>query len=160
TLAVVLPARVGVVVHPVGREEVGGDARLQPVGGGRRRHGRGGVVRVGRCAELTELVIQRALLEVRQEVGTPAPLVAGAAVGRRQVAVLVVVAVQAQGDLLEVVGALALRGGLADLLDGGHEQGNQDGNDGDDDQQLDQRETRGPRPGREARRVHAYSWEG
>ena len=52
----------------------------------------------------------------------------------------VVVVVQGQADLLEVVGALDAGGGLADLLHGGQQQADQDGDDGDDDQQLDQRE--------------------
>jgi hypothetical protein len=52
-----------------------------------------------------------------------------------------VVIVQRQTELLEVVGAAHTVGGLADLLDGGQQQANEDGNDGDDDQKLDQRET-------------------
>jgi len=45
--------------------------------------------------------------------------------------------------LFEVIGALGASGSLADLLDSGQEQANQDGNDGDHHQQLDQRETQG-----------------
>jgi hypothetical protein len=48
--------------------------------------------------------------------------------------------VHGEANLLEVVFALGPGGGLADLLDGGQEQTDQDGDDGDDDEQLDQRE--------------------
>jgi len=51
----------------------------------------------------------------------------------------IVVVVNRQRHLLEVVGALHPRRCLADLLDGGEEQADEDGNDGDDDEQLDQR---------------------
>jgi hypothetical protein len=50
--------------------------------------------------------------------------------------------VDAEADLLEVVGALRPRGGLADLLDGGQQEADEDGDDGDHHQQLDQRERR------------------
>jgi len=49
--------------------------------------------------------------------------------------------VTGQGDLFEVVLALRAVGRPADLLDGGDEQADQDGDDGDHHQQLDQRET-------------------
>jgi len=49
-------------------------------------------------------------------------------------------AVQGQAHLLEAVEAPDAAGGLADLLDGGQEQPDQDGDDGDYYQQLDQRE--------------------
>src|SRR5262249_53153432 len=52
-----------------------------------------------------------------------------------------------QGDLLEVVLALHAGGGLADLLDGGQQQTNQDGDDRDHDEQFDQREPPRPRVG-------------
>ena len=45
-----------------------------------------------------------------------------------------------QADLLEVVGAADACGRLADLLDGGQQQADEDGDDGDHHQQLDQRE--------------------
>ena len=77
----------------------------------------------------------------------------------REAAVGVVVVVARQRDLLEVVGALHPRGGLADLLHRGQQQADQDRDDGDDDEQFDQREgaVRG-RPaaggdGRESRRI-------
>ena len=50
-----------------------------------------------------------------------------------------VVAVGRQTDLLEVVRAADPGGGLADLLDRGQQQSDQDGSDGDHDQQLDER---------------------
>jgi hypothetical protein len=52
-----------------------------------------------------------------------------------------VVGVHGQTDLLEVVLTLQARGRLADLLDGRHEQANQDGDDRNDHQQLDQRKS-------------------
>src|SRR5262249_30724049 len=59
---------------------------------------------------------------------------------RRESVGRVVVGVQGNADLVQVVLAGRTCGGLADLLDSGHQQANQDGDDGDDDQQLDQRE--------------------
>src|SRR5262249_21718870 len=52
----------------------------------------------------------------------------------------VVVAVQGKADLLQVVLTLHSGGGLADLLHGGQQQADEDGDDGDHHQQLDQRE--------------------
>ena len=46
----------------------------------------------------------------------------------------------ARPDLLEVVLALRAGGGLADLLDGGQQQADQDRDDGDHHQQFDQGE--------------------
>src|SRR5262249_48505124 len=60
--------------------------------------------------------------------------------GVRHLLVRVRVVVDGQADLLEVVLALHACGGLADLLHGGQQQADQDGEDGDDDEQLDQRE--------------------
>jgi len=54
--------------------------------------------------------------------------------------------VQAQADLLEVVRARHACGGLADLLHGGQQQADQDGDDRYHHQQLDQREA-APAPG-------------
>src|SRR5262249_40776001 len=45
-----------------------------------------------------------------------------------------------QADLFEVVLALSAVGGFPDLLHGGHEQADQDGDDGDHDEELNQRE--------------------
>jgi len=50
--------------------------------------------------------------------------------------------VDGQPELLQVVRAGGAGGGLADLLDGGEEQPDQDGDDRDHHQQLDQRESR------------------
>ena len=70
---------------------------------------------------------------LRQDVADPG-LTAG------ETALRVVVGVQRQRQLLEVVGALHPAGCLADLLDGGQQKPDEDGDDGDDHQQLDQRE--------------------
>jgi hypothetical protein len=51
-----------------------------------------------------------------------------------------VIAVHGQAELLEVVLARHAVGALADLLDRGQQQANEDGDDGDYHQQLDQRE--------------------
>jgi hypothetical protein len=48
--------------------------------------------------------------------------------------------VAGERELLQVVLALHATGRLADLLDRGEEQPDQDGNDGDDDQQFDEGE--------------------
>src|SRR5262249_39622485 len=58
--------------------------------------------------------------------------------GKHAVGVVMVVAGQA--DLLQVVHAGQPGHGDADLLDGGEQQADEDGNNGDDDEQLDQRE--------------------
>jgi len=55
-----------------------------------------------------------------------------------------VIAVQGEAGLLEVVGALHARCGLAHFLDGGQQQADEDGDDRDDDEQLDEREGRPP----------------
>jgi hypothetical protein len=61
-----------------------------------------------------------------------------------------VVVVEGQPELLEVVAALDACRRLADLLDGGQEQADQDGDDRYHHQQLDQREPRSPpAPGEE-----------
>ena len=78
------------------------------------------------------------LLDVRQQVHQATDLLLVHA-GRQTFAVGLVV-VASQGDLLEVVRALQAGGGLADLLDGGQQQADQDGDDGDDHQQFDQSE--------------------
>jgi hypothetical protein len=78
-----------------------------------------------------------------------------------QLAVGVVVVVGGQAELLEVVGALDAGGGLADLLDGGQQQADQDGDDGDDDEQFDEGEARKPalnsRPANDYLKSH-HSW--
>jgi hypothetical protein len=53
---------------------------------------------------------------------------------------------ESDADLLEVVAALRTPRGLAGLLHGGKQQGDQDRDDGDHDQQLDEREA-GPATG-------------
>ena len=63
-----------------------------------------------------------------------------ACAARREAAVHAFVVVQGEADLLQVVLALHAGGGLADLLDGGQQQADQDGDDGDHDQQFDERE--------------------
>jgi hypothetical protein len=52
---------------------------------------------------------------------------------RRQAPLGIVAVVQGQADLLEVVAAGGAVSGLADLLDAGQQQPDEDGDDGDDD---------------------------
>ena len=82
----------------------------------------------------------RLLLEVRKdESRPPVPRLAGR-VRRREHADPGLVGHAGEPDLLEVVLALRPGGRLADLLDGGQQQADQDGDDRDHHQQLDQRE--------------------
>jgi hypothetical protein len=48
--------------------------------------------------------------------------------------------VHPEADLPQVVGTLDPRGGLPDLLDGGEEQPDEDGDDADDDEEFDEGE--------------------
>ena len=57
----------------------------------------------------------------------------------RNRAVGVVKVLAAEGDLLDVVGALRAAGGFAGGLHGGQEQRDEHADDGDDDEQLDER---------------------
>jgi hypothetical protein len=50
--------------------------------------------------------------------------------------------VRGQTKLFEIILALHPRRGLADLLDGGQQEADEDGDDCDDDEQFDQRERR------------------
>ncbi len=50
------------------------------------------------------------------------------------------IAMERQTDLLQIILALQPRRRLAHLLDGGHEQRDQNRDDGDDDEQFDERE--------------------
>ena len=70
-------------------------------------------------------------------------------------AVGALVVVDGQADLLQVVLALHAGGGLADLLDGGQEQADQDRDDRDHHQQLDQREP-GSALGSDGSRMHGH----
>jgi len=54
--------------------------------------------------------------------------------------------VRREAELVHVVDAGRAAGGLADLLDGGEQQADEDGDDGDHHQQLDQREPTSTRP--------------
>src|SRR5262245_40463996 len=63
---------------------------------------------------------------------------------RQKLLVVVAVLVDGQRHLVEVILALRPLGGLANLLDGGEEQADQDGDDRNDDKQLDQREPTPP----------------
>ena len=86
------------------------------------------------------------LLDVRQDERGPAAAHRGGRAGAAaagEVAEGAVVVVEGEADLLEVVGALQARGRIADLLDGGQQQADQDGDDGDHHQQFDQREAGG-----------------
>src|SRR5690606_22809087 len=60
--------------------------------------------------------------------------------GGREGGVDIEVVVQSQSDLLEVVLALGAARRLAGLLDGGQQQGDQDGDDGDHYEQFDESE--------------------
>ena len=114
----------------------------------RTAHGavRDGVVM--RHGKLGERFVEVVLLQVGEGHYEPAPLVPGPVVNgqgklarpRRKRVVGVVVVVAGEAKLLEVVAALHPRGGLADLLDRGQQQADEDGDDGDHHQQLDQRE--------------------
>src|SRR5262249_56943840 len=109
-----------------------------------RRRVRVGVEAVGVAGDLVDVV----LLDVRQQDEEEGAADAAGAVGvhGREVAVGTLVVVHRQHDLLDVVGAPHAGGGGADLLDGGQEQADEDGDDGDHHQKLDQREA-APAPG-------------
>src|SRR5262249_20248260 len=91
-----------------------------------------------------ELPVDGVLLDERQHLRDPPPADRVGAVvvvlAGGQPAVDVVEGVQGDADLLEVVAALHSAGGLTDLLDGGQQQADQDGDDRYHHQQLDQRE--------------------
>eukprot|EP01136_Pigoraptor_vietnamica_P013314 Opistho-1_new@54167 len=108
----------------------------------RRRVGRAGVPRDVQV----ELREDLPLFEEREEVEPPAVLDAvgpGRAHGR-EVAVGALVVVKAQADLLEVVLARAAGRRLADLLDGGEEEADQDGDDRNHHQEFNQGKSRTP----------------
>src|SRR5262249_10869040 len=99
------------------------------------------------------LLVQVVLFEVGQQfdpqVGAPGRTVAHVDGKTRpdwELPVVAVVVVRGQGDLLEVVQALGACGGRADLLDGGEQQADEDGDDRDHHQQLNQGEA-APSPG-------------
>src|SRR5262249_11017635 len=119
--------------------EEGLDRQAQGAGGRGLGHGGGGDAAGG---------VQVALLDVGQGAGQPAPAVGAevVVVGARpgvdgEVALGVVVGVDGDGQLVQVVLALDVGRGFADLLDGGEQQADQDRDDRDDDEQLDQCET-------------------
>src|SRR5262249_36514475 len=99
-----------------------------------------------------DLPIDVVLFEEGQQLRGPAParphVVVWGAVGirvaidvaGREATVDALVGVERQPDLLEVVGALQASRRLADLLDGGQQQADQNADDGDDNEQLDQGE--------------------
>src|SRR5262249_12960862 len=103
--------------------------------------------------------VEVVLLDVRQDVGRPAvdPVRVRVVQRGREPTLGVVETVQGQAELLEVVAALQACGRLADLLDGGQEQADEDGYDRYHHQKLDQGEGLpsggcalphgGPRPG-------------
>src|SRR5690606_9754866 len=99
-----------------------------------------------------ELVVQRRLVDVRQE-QLPAGgvldarvarvigggvVAAGTQQGRREHVGDIVVVVQRQAHLLHVVFALRAASGFAGLLNRGQQQGDEDGDDRDHHQQLNQ----------------------
>src|SRR5581483_7180705 len=112
----------------------------------------GGVTQPERLVEIRRLV-GRLLLDVRQDLDPPGgavlPLAPRREADRRRREVFVEVLVRQDGDacLVQVVLALRHRRRLADLLDGGDEQRDEDRDDRDHHQQLDQREAAAPRRG-------------
>ena len=95
-----------------------------------------------------ELLIHGAQVDIRQQGGHSAPVERRAdarnhrrskEAGRKHLGPIVV-GLHRQADLLEIVFALRAASGLASLLNGRQEQGNQDGDDRDHHQQLDERE--------------------
>jgi hypothetical protein len=99
------------------------------------------------AAGVPHLLVEVVLLRVGERHEHPAgAVVAGLEGGRRRGVAARVRAVDRlevedrQGELFQVVLALAPRRGLADLLHRGEEQPDEDGDDGNDDEQLDQRE--------------------
>src|SRR5262249_49584898 len=138
----------------VGRTQVNVDLRVGEAAQGRVAgpvpvHRRGAEVVAGDRG--LHLLPDRALLDVGQQEGEQADVLEGGAGGpgrvrvgaqipRRQLLEVVVVVVGGQADLLEVVLALHPRRRVADLLDRGQEQADEEGNDGNHHQQLDQRD--------------------
>jgi hypothetical protein len=105
------------------------------------------VDRVGKGAGGADGVVKALLFHVGQHHEQPAgAVIAGGEVrrvGRVAVGELFALTLEidaGQGELLEVVLALAARRGLADLLHRRHQQADQNGNDGDHHEQLDERE--------------------
>src|SRR5262249_39777555 len=84
---------------------------------------------------------QRLLFEVRQNRNDPgSPATPEFPDARHKLFVAAFIAVDPEGDLLEVVGALSPRRRLAHLLHGRHEQGDQNRDNRDDHQEFNQRE--------------------
>src|SRR5947199_54813 len=82
----------------------------------------------------------RATWTPASEDGLVGGAVEAAVAGRGRVVVGGGAVVEGDAQLVQVVLGLGAGGGLADLLDRGQEQADEDGDDGDDDQQLDERE--------------------
>src|SRR5262249_37666027 len=119
------------LVHRVGGAEEGLDH-------GRPRQGVGGEVARG-LAEVDQLV-NAVLLQVGQEEDVDGVTAACARGGEGaagwELPGVGLVIVQGQADLVQIVLTGHLVGGLADPLDGGDQQPDQDGDDGDHDEQL------------------------
>src|SRR5262249_55972942 len=117
------------------------DASVEVAGAGEQLDGGGrggqGDAGRGRLREVDQ-VFQAFLLNERQQVGLGGEGLGPGVAAGGEIAKGVVVHVQGQAELVEVVPALDALGHGADLLDGGQQQPDQDGNDGEDDEQLNQ----------------------
>jgi hypothetical protein len=90
---------------------------------------------------LVKLLVNRLLLEVRQDVAIPRDAGGPDRLAFGKGLLGIVIAVQGQADLLHVVLTLRARGRLAHLLHGRHQQGDEDRDDGNHDQQFDESES-------------------
>src|SRR5262249_43171834 len=84
-------------------------------------------------------LVERALFQVWEDENAPVCGIDTVLVAHRELFVSVMVVVQGQSNLLHVVDALGAGSGLAHLLDGRNEKGDEDSDDGDDNEQFDQR---------------------
>lgn len=98
--------------------------------------------------DVTDSLIEISLFKERQYSGVPCPSISVGAVcgisaddvGGWEGGVNVVVVVECESNLFEVIFALSSASGFAGLLNGGEQEGDENGDDCDDNQQFDQRE--------------------